>query len=141
MSSPPDLDTYHRERSASIEAFNRSQLGLDRESEIRGIKRRFRSIMRRYEWATWRRRYRALAVRYVLSALIGVAAGGGIYLAVLLLSPWPVGVTVKHLVAGINCSAARTVGLAPAVRDGPGYWSRNDADNDGVACEPWRQRR
>jgi hypothetical protein len=52
-------------------------------------------------------------------------------------SPWPVAVTVRHLLAFKNCEAAREVGLAPANRGAPGYWSKLDADNDGVACEPW----
>lgn len=51
-------------------------------------------------------------------------------------SPWPVTVTLRHLVAARNCDAARSVGLAPANRGEPGYWAHNDADNDGIACEP-----
>ncbi|MDN5927768.1 MAG: excalibur calcium-binding domain-containing protein [Hyphomicrobiales bacterium] len=35
---------------------------------------------------------------------------------------------------------ARLVGLAPARRGRPGYWSRHDADSDGTACEPWHPR-
>ncbi|WP_245451207.1 excalibur calcium-binding domain-containing protein [Borborobacter arsenicus] len=31
----------------------------------------------------------------------------------------------------------RLVGLAPALRGQPGYWRSNDADHDGIACEPW----
>jgi hypothetical protein len=55
--------------------------------------------------------------------------------------PWPLTVTLKHLVAARNCDAARSVGLAPARRGEPGYWAKNDADNDGIACEPWSRRR
>jgi len=32
------------------------------------------------------------------------------------------------------------MGLAPARRGQPGYWQKNDADNDGIACEPWPPR-
>ncbi|MGV9713639.1 GmrSD restriction endonuclease domain-containing protein [Gordonia sp. NPDC003424] len=34
-----------------------------------------------------------------------------------------------------NCSAARAAGAAPLYRGQPGYSSRLDRDNDGVACE------
>jgi hypothetical protein len=56
--------------------------------------------------------------------------------AVVVLSPWPAAVTLRHVVAALNCDAARLVGLAPTVRGGPGFWPRHDADGDGVACEP-----
>ena len=42
----------------------------------------------------------------------------------------------RHLLASPNCSAARLVGVAPAHRGEPGYWTTHDADKDGVACEP-----
>ena len=34
-----------------------------------------------------------------------------------------------------NCSAARAAGAAPIRRGEPGYASKLDRDNDGVACE------
>lgn len=34
-----------------------------------------------------------------------------------------------------NCSAARAAGAAPLYRGEPGYASKLDRDNDGVACE------
>ncbi len=40
-----------------------------------------------------------------------------------------------------NCDGARAAGTAPIHRGQPGYRSGLDADNDGVACEPWRGRR
>lgn len=45
-----------------------------------------------------------------------------------------------HLAASPNCTAARAVGLAPARRGQPGYWPSHDADNDGIACEPYTRR-
>lgn len=39
-----------------------------------------------------------------------------------------------------NCSAARSAGAAPIYRGEPGYRSRLDRDNDGIACEPYRRR-
>ncbi|MGI6854368.1 excalibur calcium-binding domain-containing protein [Mesorhizobium sp. 1B3] len=57
--------------------------------------------------------------------------------AVRIESPWE---AVRHLASSPNCSAARLVGLAPAFRGQPGYWSSHDADKDGIACEPWPPR-
>ena len=50
---------------------------------------------------------------------------------------WPLSVMLRHLAAKPNCAAARAVGLAPARRGEPGYWPSHDADNDGIACEPY----
>ena len=56
-------------------------------------------------------------------------------------SPWPVLVTAKHVLAAHNCDTARVLGLAPARVGEPGYWAKLDADNDGIACEPYTRRR
>ncbi len=40
-----------------------------------------------------------------------------------------------------NCDAARAAGKAPIYRGQPGYRPALDRDNDGVACEPYRNRR
>ncbi|WFL79054.1 thermonuclease family protein [Altererythrobacter arenosus] len=40
-----------------------------------------------------------------------------------------------------NCASARAAGAAPIRRGQPGYRPELDADNDGVACEPYRNRR
>ncbi len=37
-----------------------------------------------------------------------------------------------------NCAAARAAGAAPIYRGQPGYRAGLDADNDGIACEPYR---
>ena len=55
-------------------------------------------------------------------------------------SPFPPLETIRHLAAAPNCAAARSVGLAPARRGQPGYYPSHDADNDGIACEPYRGR-
>ncbi|WP_433663213.1 excalibur calcium-binding domain-containing protein [Nocardia sp. CA-128927] len=34
-----------------------------------------------------------------------------------------------------NCAAARAAGAAPLHRGDPGYSSKLDRDNDGIACE------
>lgn len=36
-----------------------------------------------------------------------------------------------------RCAAARAAGAAPIYRGEPGYRSALDADNDGIACEPY----
>lgn len=40
-----------------------------------------------------------------------------------------------------NCTAARRAGYAPMRRGEPGYRIELDRDGDGVACEPYRNRR
>jgi hypothetical protein len=38
-----------------------------------------------------------------------------------------------------RCADARAAGVAPILRGEPGYRAPLDADNDGIACEPyWR---
>lgn len=37
-----------------------------------------------------------------------------------------------------NCDAARAAGVAPIYRGEPGYREPLDADDDGIACEPYR---
>ncbi|NMA96685.1 MAG: excalibur calcium-binding domain-containing protein [Phyllobacteriaceae bacterium] len=54
-------------------------------------------------------------------------------------SPFPPMTALRHLAAAPNCDAARAVGLAPARRNQPGYYSQHDRDQDGIACEPWPQ--
>ena len=36
-----------------------------------------------------------------------------------------------------NCAYARAAGAAPISRGTPGYRAGLDADNDGIACEPF----
>ncbi|WP_308161408.1 excalibur calcium-binding domain-containing protein [Dietzia psychralcaliphila] len=42
---------------------------------------------------------------------------------------------VQQSTSYANCSAARAAGAAPIMRGEPGYASKLDRDNDGVACE------
>lgn len=37
-----------------------------------------------------------------------------------------------------NCASARAAGAAPISRGSPGYRPALDADDDGIACEPYR---
>ena len=66
-------------------------------------------------------------------------AAGALYLGLVLFSPWPPLVTLKHIAALPTCAAARAVGLAPASKGEPGYWSIHDPDGNGTACEPWER--
>ena len=68
----------------------------------------------------------------VTGAVLGLA-----WFTVASLSPWPVPVTLRHLVASKDCDTARAMELAPAGRGEPGYWPWLDADHDGLACERW----
>lgn len=76
-----------------------------------------------------------------LRILMRVLALPGLSLAVAVsvyvrTSPHDPQLALRHLVARAGCDAARSVGLAPAQEGEAGYHSRNDADGDGVACEP-----
>jgi hypothetical protein len=106
-----------------------------KEERLIDLRRRFRRVSERvglaalspgYKWA-----FRLLLVVLALEAGL---------LTMMTVSPWPLGVTLRHLGAMRNCDAARAMGLAPARRSEPGYWAKHDADNDGVACEPWPRR-
>jgi hypothetical protein len=83
--------------------------------------------------------------RGIVPALVvlGIVAGGLAAAAILpaLTHPiYPLGLAIRHQVAGWHCGAARLVGLAPSRRGGPGYWPERDADRDGIACETWPRR-
>lgn len=51
------------------------------------------------------------------------------------ISPYEPPQALAHLIARVDCDAARSVGLAPAYRGGLGYHKRNDPDGNGIACE------
>lgn len=81
------------------------------------------------------RRWRWSPTVVVPVLLICAGAGGMVYL--LSQSKWPVDVTLRHWLASANCSSARLAGLAPPRPGEPGYYPEHDADQDGIACEPW----
>jgi len=109
---------------------------LGPEQRLRRLQRRFRAVSHRFDRAIKLRRSYRLAKRSGLAA-IGVVV---IFVAVLMLSPFPPIATLKHIAALPNCDAARAIGLAPAIRGAPGYWPSHDADEDGKACELWPRR-
>jgi hypothetical protein len=67
-------------------------------------------------------------------AVLSTAAGISSFTLVWcwLSNPWTVAQTLKHLAAFPNCFATEMVGLAPANKGQPGYWSHNDPEGDGV---------
>ncbi|WP_253608366.1 MULTISPECIES: excalibur calcium-binding domain-containing protein [unclassified Bradyrhizobium] len=76
---------------------------------------------------------------YAAVAAISAIAGAALCWAVLCQISWHPLLLFKHIAAFPNCAAARAVGLAPSRRGEPGYWSKHDADDDGVACENFRR--
>jgi len=137
----------------SIQPKHRAIPSRELQAALPGAKAQFRVIARRRSFWGWLLYPRGLKLglsglrlplggwslrwpRWLRPAAIGIAGLTGAYLALSLLSPWPSLLTVRHILAAPNCNAARSVGLAPARRGEPGYYTRHDADNDGWACEP-----
>jgi hypothetical protein len=136
------LDAYHRERTAAVEAFNRSRLGLgDPDAKAATLKGRLARISGRYGRGPWSKRlfphrYGWLARLLGLVLLVGSIPATVVTIAAYY-SGWSVHDTARHFLAAPNCDAARAVGLASAYRGEPGYWPQHDRDKDGIACEPW----
>lgn len=134
------LEEYHLEGREAARRRNLKDFGVDAEAKADRLRDRFKRVSRRLDRTLWARRWRRTLWRWAGALLIPVGIIGGSCLAIATTSPWPISVTIRHLLAAPNCNAARAVGLAPAVRGTPGYWSRHDADDDGIACEPWPRR-
>ena len=110
-----------------------SPLRPDSEQKVRRLRRDFQRVTRRIERkGRFRRHIRRAKYYYALGVIVASAVTWELYN-----SPWPVWPTLKHVAAAPNCAAARAVGLAPAIRGQPGYWSQHDRDDDGIACEPF----
>jgi Excalibur calcium-binding domain len=106
------------------------------EERLRDIQRRFRAVSARLDHAAKLRRWYRLCKMTALTALVSFALSW----VLLSLSPWPAMMTLRHIASFPNCNAACAVGLAPARKGEPGYWTRHDADDDGIACEPLPRR-
>jgi hypothetical protein len=76
----------------------------------------------------------------VVLAVSGAGLSAAAVIAALRHPIYPLGLALRHEIAGWHCGAARLVGLAPSYRGGPGYWPERDADRDGIACEPFPRR-
>ena len=132
-----NLNEYHRERCKAVWRRNRRELGLEADEQVDRLRNRFNAVSRRMNRAVRLRGLQTdLRKRAIWTwAFLGVLVGS--FIAVVAASPWPMGLTIRHLLAARNCDMARAMNLAPAVRGAPGYWDHNDADDDGIACEPW----
>ncbi|HET9718367.1 MAG TPA: excalibur calcium-binding domain-containing protein [Pseudolabrys sp.] len=100
------------------------------ERRLREIRSAFSSVSRR--WDRWS------GLKYFCRLIVLPAATAiGTFAIVwsFVSSPWPIALRLRHLAAFPNCHAAEMMGLAPARRGQPGYWSHLDADGDGIACE------
>lgn len=87
------------------------------------------------------RRKRQWWQRQEVTQLVALAAIAAVFSGVFMAqSTWPWHVSARHLLTSFDCSMARTVGFAPAYRGQPGYHEDNDADGDGIACEPTPRR-
>ncbi len=70
-----------------------------------------------------------------LGMMAATAAALAIFWMASLPWAWTLEQRVLHLAAAPSCDFARRVGLAPARNGEPGYHSRHDFDNDGMACK------
>ena len=106
------------------------------EERLRDIQRRFHAVSARLDRAVNLRRWYRLGKVAALAAMVSFA----LCWVLLSLSPWPPILMLRHIASSPSCSAARAVGLAPARKGEPGYWTSHDADEDGIACEPLARR-
>lgn len=71
------------------------------------------------------RRAGTFAAVSLLAITVGVTAGNWTYLSAQVPVYYP------------DCASARAAAAAPMNRDAPGYRAALDADDDGIACEPY----
>ncbi|MGD9649669.1 MAG: excalibur calcium-binding domain-containing protein [Dongiaceae bacterium] len=109
----------------------------NRERKLQKLQRRFRAIHSHHDRKIKFSRF----IRESKDIIIICLAGFIVLLVILKVSPWPPLVTLKHFAASPNCTSARALNLAPSRRGEPGYYSWHDADDDGIACEPWHKQR
>ena len=112
------------------------RLGYDPDDKARALKARFARVSKTHFSKHRSRDLRSHIVKWVLFALLLSSIVAGLFA----FSPWPPLATLKHFASIQNCDAARAFGVAPARTGEPGYWHRHDADNDGIACEPYQRR-
>lgn len=104
-----------------------------REAErLSRIQRRFGNVHRRHNRGVAVRRGGRFARRAAPLFLVAFAALFAAFAA----SPFPPLQSLRHLAAAPTCSASRAVGLQAAPYGAAGYWTWNDQDLDGIACEP-----
>lgn len=110
-----------------------------REQRLERVQKGFHAIDKKLNRRARLRRWRH-AMGDVLVPL-GYTSGAALAIFVLWLSSlpsaWSLDQRWRHFLAAPSCGAARSLGLAPARIDQPGYYALHDADRDGVACEPY----
>jgi hypothetical protein len=106
----------------------------DPERKQRRLRRRFAKVTARLERRDrLRRMVPSVAAVGRPLLVVGLIAGAGAA-ALIVTSPWPLGLTLRHLASAAGCPVAQAVGLAPARRGEPGWWTRLDPDLDGWSC-------
>lgn len=136
----PERETdWHIEKAGSVKPedphsptpWKLERIGYDPDVRSRELRDRFARITNKSipskRWSNW---WKSFGKPLSVGSLSGIVCG-----SLFLLSPWPPLTTLKHIASGLNCDAARAVGLAPSLVGQPGYWGRHDRDNDGIACE------
>ncbi|MBT3143247.1 hypothetical protein DS909_07060 [Phaeobacter gallaeciensis] len=111
--------------------FNRKRIIQEVDLNPRSVQRIRRAEAQRAQFLSPRRIVMLLLSLPVIACSVGIGA----YIRT---SPYEPEAALQHLVAMWGCDAARSVGLGPTSVGEPGYHLRNDGDQDGVACEPYR---
>jgi len=106
------------------------------EEELHKLKRRFQAVSGRFHRT---RRLRSIVHKARLPVLLLIGSFA-VIAALTTLSPWPLATTVRHVASFPSCGLARVIGLAPAYRGDPGYWTHQDEDGNGRSCETWKSR-
>jgi len=109
--------------------FNRERIIQEVDLNPRSVQRIRRAEAQRAQFLSPRRIVMLLLSLPVIACSVGVS----VYVRT---SPYEPEAALQHLVAMWGCDAARSVGLGPTSLGNPGYHLRNDADGDGIACEP-----
>jgi hypothetical protein len=107
-----------------------SLAGVHAKRRSRTFKRVFQLVSGMWDRATGLQALYRIALLPIMTILAGLSVG-------LVASPWSTMATMKHFLSLPSCAVAHSLGLAPALRGDPGYWSWHDRDGDGIACEPF----
>jgi Excalibur calcium-binding domain len=106
-----------------------------RHADLRHLERRFSRVSGRF-----RRSSNFRLVGAIAWGAVGIMAIGCLIAAQSSRPKWTIATSLPVATYVANCSEARARGIAPIFRGQPGYRPALDADNDGVACEPYRGR-
>lgn len=124
---------------AAVDAAPNTDRGRKR-IEGPGAARRLKSLKTRFRRLGPPRRWHISGEdlgAWFLAAAVGIALGiGSAHLLIYTEKFGSFDLAWRHLAAAPNCGSARSLGVAPALRDEAGYWPDHDADKDGIACEP-----